>query len=112
MRPPEMATLEKPPPRPLVFQASGGPDWGQLASSPVSLATSSRLGPRHWGHSGDASGAATASVTEVARMRMRTAAGRVRILNIPDLLFEPRQEAPPSYNGARGSRRPGEVNFS
>src|SRR5215207_4321338 len=91
MRPPEMARLEKPTPRPLAFQASGGPDSGHFVSSPDSWATSSRLGPRHWGHSGEAAGAAAARAADIARMRARAAAGRGESLNIPDLLSNPRR---------------------
>src|ERR1044071_7365960 len=92
MRPPEIATLEKPPPSPLAFQASGWPASGHFVSNPDSWATSSRLGPRHWGHSGDAAGAAKA--TDVIRMRARAAAGRGESWSIPDLLFFPSYREP------------------
>src|SRR5215210_2908128 len=95
-----MARLEKPTPRPLAFQASGGPDSGHFVSSPDSWVTSSRLGPRHWGHSGEAA----ARAVDVARMRTRAAAGRGESLNIPDLL-PTRRVGTPSYQEPVSSRR-------
>src|SRR5918999_2263238 len=102
MRPPEMARLEKPPPRPFAFHASGGRDAGHCLSSPDSLAMASRLGPRHCGHSDAVSGAATAKAAEMPRMKRRMVAGRARNLNISDLLSNPPRGLR-SYNEAAGA---------
>src|SRR6185295_5591696 len=62
IRPPSTATAPSDSPRPVAFQARGGPPSGHAASSPVSLETLSRLGPRHWAQSpapGVRDGAAT-----------------------------------------------------
>src|SRR5689334_7425221 len=51
MRPPAIARLENPRPRPPIFQSRVGPPLGQAVNSPVSFDIPSRLGPRHCGHS-------------------------------------------------------------
>src|ERR1044072_6967810 len=89
-----MATLEKPPPRPLAFHASRGPAAGHLASSPDSCATSSRLGPRHCGHSGELLAAAV-SAADMTSVRTRAAAGGVGNLGI----LRPPCRAPSAGNG-------------
>ena len=48
---PATATLEKPEPTPVAFQASGGPSLGHSLSRPLSGEMSSRLGPRNCGQS-------------------------------------------------------------
>src|SRR5438270_4246616 len=57
MRPLTTAMLPNPSPRPVVFQASGGPPSGHFFSRPVSSDLPSRLGPRHWGQAPGSSGA-------------------------------------------------------
>src|SRR6186713_1369876 len=47
--PSAITRLEKPPPKPLALQASGGPSPFHESSRPFSLDTPSRLGPRQLG---------------------------------------------------------------
>lgn len=47
--PSAMTRLEKPPPKPLELQTSGGPSAFQESSKPFSAETPSRLGPRQLG---------------------------------------------------------------
>src|SRR5688500_20393828 len=65
-------TLEKPLPRPEAFQASVGPEAGHARSSPVSVETPSRLGPRHWGQPTVAGDAARVSPATAAAARAGT----------------------------------------
>src|SRR5436305_6041638 len=51
MCPPAITTVEKPSPKPVAFQANGGPSLGQSFNKPVSVQRSSRLGPRQVGQS-------------------------------------------------------------
>src|SRR5687768_15475496 len=51
MRPAAMDGVLSPPPRPLIFQARGGPSFGHSLSKPVSLEWAVRSGPCHWGQS-------------------------------------------------------------
>src|SRR6187401_2723351 len=51
MRPPETATLLRPAPRPVAFQATAGPPGFHDCWRPVSPDAPSRLGPRHCGQS-------------------------------------------------------------
>src|SRR5688572_18690215 len=51
MRPPATEGVLSPPPRPLIFQASGGPSFGHCLSKPVSFEWAVRSGPCHCGQS-------------------------------------------------------------
>src|SRR4029434_10369773 len=105
MRPPATDRLEKPPPRPVVSQASGGPGAFHSESRPVSDETASRLGPRHPGHSAAAARArgwlARASIPAGRSAR----APRVRHLHMVVDSRCPRREYFPSEG--RGMRRAG-----
>src|SRR6266571_8406160 len=51
MRPAATDGVLSPPPRPLTFQARGGPSFGHSLSKPVSLEWAVRSGPCHCGQS-------------------------------------------------------------
>src|SRR5262249_5015491 len=73
-----------PSPSPLPVQASGGPPWGHSFKRPVSLATSSRPGPRHCGQGPDdarpTSRAATTLKQETTTRQIATHTIRFNIL--------------------------------
>src|SRR5437764_15385061 len=71
MRPSATVGVENPPPRPVIFQASGGPLLGHSLSSPVSVEAPVRSGPRHCGQSVSADRRAAAPAANAARATMQ-----------------------------------------
>src|SRR6266581_8849559 len=81
MRPAAMDGVLSPPPRPLTFQASGGPSFGHSLSRPVSLELAVRSGPCHCGQSNCPPRAAYANATRVrANAMVRPRGGNTAIL--------------------------------
>src|SRR5689334_15964732 len=60
-RPPATDTGATPSPRPVAFQAKGGPPSGHSFNRPVSAETLVRAGPRHCGQSAAGRGTAASS---------------------------------------------------
>src|SRR5438067_11978539 len=81
MRPAAMDGPLSPPPRPLTFQARGGPSFGHSLSKPVSLEWAVRSDPCHCGQSNCPHKASCAKVTKVsANATVRQRRGNAAIL--------------------------------
>jgi hypothetical protein len=77
MRPPEIATLDMPLPKPDACQESVGPSSGHSCSRPFSVEIPSRLGPRQLGHSAvGAFNSAASPISDVSASANNMTAGR------------------------------------
>src|SRR5262245_11839150 len=65
-----MDGVEKPSPRPVIFQICFGPSVGQVFNKPVSLDRPVRLGPRHCGQSAGPESAANAVPAASATIKL------------------------------------------